>query len=148
MALYKYFKKETDCNSAFITTGEIEKAGEKVKQVLDASDRNSCSGKLTPRCKYNVGQLNSEHKLGDTLQKMEIRRQLFFCCACLVQKSMNRHVLGLRHQKRIEICACLCMRESASAGIRQIKISPNCDFFSTSRTICQIFCPPNFPAIR
>ena len=43
-------------------------------------------------------------------------------------------MLGLRHQKRIEICVCLCMRESTSAGIRQIKISPNFDF-STSRTI-------------
>ena len=45
------------------------------------------------------------------------------------------------------------MRESTSAGIRQIKISPNFDFFdffdfSTSRTIRKIFCPPNFPAIR
>ena len=30
-------EKETGCNSAFITTREIEKADEKVKQVLDAS---------------------------------------------------------------------------------------------------------------
>ena len=54
MALHKYFKKEGDCNSAFIIMREIKKADEKVKQVLDASDRNSCSGKLTPRCKYNA----------------------------------------------------------------------------------------------
>ena len=96
MALYKYLKKETDCNSALIMTREIEKADEKVKQVLDASDRNSCSGKLTPRCKYNVAQLNSEHKLGDTLQKMEIRRQLNIFLLCLVQKSMNRLPEGSR----------------------------------------------------
>ena len=40
--------------STFITKREIEKTDEKVKQVLDASDRNSCSVKLTPQCKYNA----------------------------------------------------------------------------------------------
>ena len=65
MALYKYFKKDTDCNSAFITMRKIEKADEKVKQVLDVSDRNSCSGKLTPRCKYNACILGS-HKMKGT----------------------------------------------------------------------------------
>ena len=98
MALYKYFKKETDCNSAFITTREIEKADEKVKQVLDASDRNSCSGKLTPRCKYNA--YTAEHKLGDTLQKMEIRRQLNVFLLCLVQKSICKRD-GLSHNSPI-----------------------------------------------
>ena len=64
MALYKYFKKETDCNSAYITTREIEKADEKVKQVLDDSDRNSCSGMLTIRCKYNAYTAEQRAQIG------------------------------------------------------------------------------------
>ena len=64
MALYKYFKKETDCNNAFITTREIEKADEKVKQVLDDSDRNSCSGMLTIRCKYNAYTAEQRAQIG------------------------------------------------------------------------------------
>ena len=62
---------------------------------------------------------------------------------------LDQHVLGLRHQKRMEIhvCACLCMCESTSTGIRQIKILPIL-IFSTFKTIRQIFGPPNFPAIR
>ena len=129
MALYKHFKKETDCNSVFITMREIEKADEKVKQVLDDSDRNSCSGMLTIRCKYNAYTAEQRAQIGRYAAENGNTKVAIFLL-CLVQKSMNRHVLELCHQKRIEICACLCMRESTSAGIRQIKLSPNFDFFN------------------
>ena len=58
---------------------------------------------------------------------------------------LDRHVLGLHHQKRIEICACLCMRESTSAGIRQIKISPNFDFFRLLEQFAKFFARQIFP---
>ena len=52
-----------------------------------------------------------------------------YVAICSYLQLLDRHVLGLWHQKRIEICACLCMRKSMSAGIRQIKILPNFVFF-------------------
>ena len=57
MALYKYFKKEGDCNSAFITTRETEKADEKVKQVLDAlmhGYNNSKTANVDVPLQYNI----------------------------------------------------------------------------------------------
>ena len=47
----------------------------------------------------------------------------------------------------MEICACLCMRESTSQKFAKLRFRQIL-IFSTSRTICQIFCLPNFPAIR
>ena len=73
--------------TALLLSREIEKADEKVKQALDASDRNSCSGKLTPRCKYNA----------------------------------------------------------YTAGIRQIKISPNFDLFRLLEQFAKFFARKIFP---